>query len=140
MAHPLLQIGLVALGSAFGGVSRWIVDLAIGRWLGTEFPFGTLIINVCGSFFLGWLLSSLSESPSNYPTALIGREELRLAIAVGFLGAFTTFSTFEWESNTMLREGKGWAASSYVVGSLALGLIALRSGILFSNFLKVCST
>ena len=137
MAQPFLQIVLVAIGSAFGGVSRWMVHLAVGRWLGTEYPFGTLIINVSGSFFLGFLMSFLSESPSNGSTSLIGREELRLAIATGFIGAFTTFSTFEWESNTLLREGKSFAANTYMVGSLVLGLLAVRCGILFSNFLKV---
>ena len=136
MTHLFLQIFLVAIGSAFGGVSRWSVHIAVGRWLGTEYPCGTLIINVCGSFFLGWLLSSLGECSSDYPAALIGRDELRLAVAVGFLGAFTTFSTFEWESNTLLREGKNWTASTYMFGSLALGLLAVRGGILFSNFLK----
>lgn len=136
MTQPLLQIVLVAIGSALGGVSRWLVHLAVGRYLGTGYPFGTLIINVSGSFLLGLLLSFLSESPSDDSTSWIGRAELRLALAVGFLGAFTTFSTFEWESNTLLRQGSFWAASTYMVGSLFLGLLAVRGGILFSNFLK----
>lgn len=136
MTQPFVQIVLVAIGSALGGVSRWMVHLAVGRWLGTEYPFGTLIINVSGSFVLGLIMSFLSESQSNNSTSWIGREELRLAIAVGFLGAFTTFSTFEWESNKLLHDGKSFAASIYMVGSLALGLFAVQGGILFANSLK----
>ncbi len=69
MANPILQIGLVAIGSALGGVPRWLVHLAVSRWFGTDYPFGTLIINLSGSFFLGWFLAWLSKVPSDYQPA-----------------------------------------------------------------------
>lgn len=132
MTQPLLQVLLVAFGSALGGVTRWTVNSAVGQWFGTAFPYGTLIINVSGCFLLGWLLSYLNNCPSDFSIAWLGREELRLAIAVGFTGSFTTFSTFEWESNALLQDQQVWKASAYMLGSIALGLLALRIGMMVS--------
>lgn len=137
MIHPMLQISLVAFGSALGGVLRWIVSMVAARWLGTEFPFGTLIINLVGSFILGWFLQFISELPPDYAIAWFGREELRLAIAVGFIGAFTTFSTFEWESHALLCEGSGWASITYLIGSVVLGLLAIQLGVMLSATRKL---
>ena len=129
----LMQVGLVALGSAVGGVTRWGVGWAAARFLGAAFPFGTLLINVSGSFFLGWFLTVLGERSDGRLFGL-GADGLRLAVAVGFTGAFTTFSTFEWESHELLRDGDGLAATVYMFGSLLLGLAAVRLGMLLARY------
>lgn len=126
--HVLVQIGLVAVGSALGGLTRWGVTVAAARCLGTNFPWGTFAINVSGSLFLGWFATVLSER-------LVGAggwvrpDDLRLLVAVGFTGAYTTFSTFEYESHGLLRDGDGLAGTIYLIGSVLLGLIAVRLGI-----------
>lgn len=134
MTRVLVQVGMVALGSSVGGVLRWGVGLAAVRWLGTAFPYGTLFINLSGSLFLGWIMTALSERDTGNVVAWLRPEDLRLAIAVGFTGAYTTFSTFEWESHGLLRDGDGWAATSYLSGSLFLGLLAVRCGILLARY------
>lgn len=134
MTRDLIQVGMVALGSSVGGVLRWGVGLAVARWLGTAFPYGTLIINLTGSLFLGWIMTVLSERESGSVVAWLRPENLRLAIAVGFTGSYTTFSTFEWESHGLLREGDMGAATIYLFGSLFLGLLAVRCGILLARY------
>jgi fluoride exporter len=124
----LVQIGLVALGSALGGLARWGVGVAAVRLLGTAFPYGTFAVNISGSLFLGWFLARQAERlPAE--AVWLRPDDLRLLVAVGFAGAYTTFSTFEWESHNLLRDGDALAAAIYVLGSVLLGLIALRWGV-----------
>jgi CrcB protein len=122
----------VATGSAVGGVLRWGIGLAFAQKFGTRFPYGTFFINVTGSLFLGWFLTVLSER-----WVLAGwlrAEDLKNLIAVGFTGGYTTFSSFEFESNKMLEDGDSWAALAYVVGSVALGLVAVRVGVALARW------
>src|SRR5262245_53161152 len=114
----LSQIGLVALGSALGGIARWGIGLGVARWLGAAFPYGTLFINVSGSLFLGWMLTVLSERSTSGGLAWLRPDDLRLALAVGFTGAYTTFSTFEWESYGLLKDGESLAGTIYLTGSV----------------------
>jgi CrcB protein len=132
---PVVQVGLVALGSALGGVARWGVGLASARLLGTAFPYGTFLINVSGSFFLGWFLTVLGERSGWAVASWFHPDELRLAVAVGFTGAYTTFSTFEWESHGLLRDGDGLAATAYILGSVLLGLVAVRIGAIVARYI-----
>lgn len=114
---------LVGVGSVIGGNARYLV----GRW--TEgapvgrFPLGTFLVNVVGSFVLGFLAAALVQR--GVPNA----EALRLAIGVGFCGSFTTFSSLAFESSALLEDGAWLAASAYVAASLFAGLVALRLGI-----------
>ena len=107
---------MVAVAGAVGAVARYGVGSAVGV---RSFPWATLGINVAGSFLLGLLLQ-----------AAPGRlgDDVRLALAVGFLGAFTTFSTFGYETVAMLRDGRAGAAALYVGASVVLGLGAAAVG------------
>lgn len=130
----LLQIVLVALGSALGGLARWGVSLAAGRMLGSAFPWGTLFINLSGSLFLGWFMTVLE-------TRLFGTvgwrwlrpDDLKLMVAIGFTGAYTTFSTFEYESFKMIDDRDYLAVAAYVAGSVFLGLVAVRIGTMWAK-------
>lgn len=132
--QPLVQIGLVALGSALGGLARWGVGVGAARVLGSAFPYGTFLINLSGSFFLGWFLTALTERSDLVVATWIRPDHLRLAIAVGFAGAYTTFSTFEWEAHGMLRDGAELAGVLYMIGSLLLGLVAIRLGMIAARY------
>jgi CrcB protein len=130
----LFQIGLVAFGSALGGLTRWGVSTGSARLFGTAFPWGTFFINLSGSLFLGWFSTILSERLVLGQTSWLRPDDLRLMVAVGFTGAYTTFSTFEYESHGLLRDGDGLAGMAYMFGSLFLGLLAVRCGILLARW------
>ena len=108
----------VATGGALGALLRWLIALTCGRLLGHEFPIGILVINVSGSFFLGWFLTRGQWSN----TMLLGT-------AVGFVGAYTTFSTLMFDTTALRDNGAFVHATINIVGSIVLGLIAVRLGI-----------
>jgi CrcB protein len=123
--EALKQIALVAVGSAVGGLTRWGLGLAAGRWLGTAFPWGTLFINVTGCLFLGWIATLLRERSV---LGWLSADDLKLLLAVGFSGGYTTFSTFAYEANTQIKEDNGWLSVIYLAASVVLGLVAVRAG------------
>ncbi len=117
----------VALGGALGSLGRYAAMSALGRWLGTEFPYGTLAVNVVGSFAMGLLmgLGALVRQPS---------AEVRAFLAVGVLGGFTTFSTFSSDVSVLMERGDLAAAAVYIgasviasVGALFVGLWLVRT-------------
>ena len=114
----------LAVGAAgsLGAISRLMVSSLCGRLFGTAFPIGTFVINITGSLFLGWFLTVISGR-------FVVSDTFRLAVAVGFVGAYTTFSTFAYESNSLLQDGSGLKAMINMFGSLFLGLLAVRVGI-----------
>lgn len=128
-----MQFGLVILGSSLGGLARWGIGTASVALFGKGFPYGTMFINLAGSFFLGWLATVLTERLIHHDAYWLKPEDIRLLLAVGFAGAFTTFSTFEYEAHGLLKDGDGLAAMTYVFGSVFLGLLALRGGILLAQ-------
>lgn len=107
---------LVALAGAAGALSRYGIGVAVGS---RAFPWGTLGINVLGALLLGALLGGNRFSSTT-----------TLVLGVGFLGAFTTFSTFAWEATALVRDDRPLAALAYVGASLALGLAASALGYL----------
>ena len=116
----------IALGGAFGSVSRFLVAQEMGRRFGDFLPYGTLAVNVLGSLALGWLVTIFLDHPEI-------NSAIRLGIAVGFLGAFTTFSTFSFESVQLLLNGSVWrcmlniAANTVVcIGMCYLGIQLAR--------------
>jgi CrcB protein len=85
------------------------------------FPLGTLVINVTGSFLLGWFVTFVDRRGDH--------EMLKLAIGTGFVGAYTTFSTYMFESNRLMERGAFYEASGYIIGSILLGLAAVYLGV-----------
>ncbi len=118
----LVQYLVIGAAGSLGAMARYLVASVCGRWFATEFPVGTLVINLTGSLFLGWFLTVARDR-------VAVSETFRLAVAVGFTGAYTTFSTLAYESNSLLEDGAGLKALSNMVGSMFLGLIAVRAGI-----------
>jgi fluoride exporter len=111
---------VVALGGAFGALSRYLATGWVQNMTGDFFPWGTFAVNVAGSFLLGFALVWLQSTVTS--------ADLRQFITIGFLGSFTTFSTFSFETAAMLRDGEWWRAGGYATGSVALGLAAVAVG------------
>jgi CrcB protein len=103
-------------------MARYWVSIVVEERFATRFPLATLIINVTGSFILGFFLTLVTERASIHPN-------WRLAVAVGFVGAYTTFSTFEYETFKLLETGSGVGGLMNVIVSLALGFLAVWGGI-----------
>ena len=120
-----MQIALVAFGSSLGGLLRWVVGLVAGRWFGASFPWGTFFINISGCLFLGWFSTVVAERVANGGGGWIDIGDLRLLLAVGFTGAYTTFSTYEFESHNLMRDGDMLKGSIYLFGSVFVGLAAV---------------
>jgi fluoride exporter len=114
-----MNLVYIALFGALGSLARYGIGL-LGASYGLLFPWGTLLINILGSFILGFVATLALQNQVS--------ETTRLAIAVGFCGAFTTFSTFEFEVMNAILEGRVFTAIIYVTSSLILGLIAVFIG------------
>lgn len=124
----LLQVLAIAGAGAVGALARFAVATWVYGLLGRGFPWGTLAVNVVGSFLMGLLAVLLVERWLIAP-------ELRAALLVGFLGAFTTFSTFSLETLSLVENGEGLRALANVVASLLLCLLACWAGILTARAL-----
>ncbi|MBV9108525.1 MAG: fluoride efflux transporter CrcB [Gemmatimonadetes bacterium] len=116
---PILLLYL-AVGGVAGTLARYGLGKWIPTWAGTDFPWHTLAINLSGSFVLGFAMH-VSETLPVSP-------EVRGMVTVGFCGAFTTFSTFSFETVVLIQEGAWGRAAAYSLGSLALGLAAVLAG------------
>jgi fluoride exporter len=112
----------VAVGSAIGGVSRYLLGGLVQRMLDTTFPAGTLLVNVTGSFLLGAIIRYALETPSLTP-------EVRAFLTIGFCGGYTTFSTFSYETMALLEDGEWARAGVYITASVTLSLIATFLGL-----------
>jgi|APThiThiocy_cv2_1041547.scaffolds.fasta_scaffold30563_4 CrcB protein len=118
----LQLIAAVALGGAVGSIGRYLAGIGVGKLFGSGFPWGTLIINIAGSFLIGVLVESFALR-WNLPQAA------RVFLTVGICGGFTTFSTFSLESALMIERGELGSAAAYIVGSVAVGVLALFAGL-----------
>lgn len=125
-----MQVILVFLGGGFGAVCRYFVTTQAGARLGTVFPWGTLAVNTLGSFLMGMIMGSILFL-SNRMTASL-TEPIRLLLTVGFLGGFTTFSSFSMETMTLLRGGSILYAVGNIGANVLLGLAAAGSGLLLA--------
>ncbi len=123
----MVHVLAVALGGAAGAVGRYALSYLVNQAGGAVFPWGTLTVNLLGSFLLGFLTGLTAESfVSSRARALLG---------IGFLGSFTTFSTFAVESLNLLRKGEWVAALSNLAVTNIAGVVAAFSGLLVSRAL-----
>ena len=116
--RELLYVGL---GGFLGANARLLVNRAILRWLGASYPYGTLLVNLTGSFLLGFFLIWVTER-------VLSDYHLRLFFAIGFCGAYTTFSSYSFETFTLFEQGHYWLAASNVLGNNILALAAIFAG------------
>jgi len=117
----LIPYLLVVLGGGTGALARFAAGSAIMSRFGGRFPLGTLVINVSGSFAIGFLMTLLTERYQLDPA-------WRLLLVVGFLGGYTTFSSFEWETFASVRDGQLWSGLLNIVASVVLGYVAVWLG------------
>jgi fluoride exporter len=121
-----LRLTLIAVFGAVGTLARYALQGLVQVRIASAFPYGTLLINLTGCFFLGLIgqftLNRLVISP-----------EWRVAITVGFFGGYTTFSSFGWETAKMLEDGEWLRASAYVAASVVAGLFLSVAGIRLAN-------
>lgn len=121
-----MRILLIAVFGAIGTLARYGLQGVVQVRMGGAFPYGTLLINLTGCFFLGLIgqftLNRMVISP-----------DLRMAIAVGFFGGYTTFSSFGWETAKMLEAGEWLRATTYVSASVVIGLLLSMAGIRLAN-------
>jgi CrcB protein len=120
------KLAAIAIGGASGAVARYLVNVSPLSRVFESFPLATLLINVTGSFLIGLSIILLSDR-------FVVSEAVRLGLIVGFLGGFTTFSTFEGELYGLLTEGEALSAGFYLLLSVAGGFIGVASGILLAR-------
>ncbi|MGP8244033.1 MAG: fluoride efflux transporter CrcB [Bryobacteraceae bacterium] len=112
---------LVVVGGGIGSLARYLAGTVIMTRYGGRFPLGTLVINVTGSFLIGLLMTYLTER-------LAPSTNWRPLLVVGFLGGYTTFSSFEWETFSAVRDGGFWLGFLNIAGSVVLGYTAVWLG------------
>jgi CrcB protein len=121
---PFLYVGI---GGFIGANARMLVHTLFALYLPIRFPLGTFVINVLGSFVLGFVATLIAER------GLARGEDVRYFVNVGLLGAFTTFSTFSFETVDLMKDGRLGMALLYVCGSCAMGLLGVRLGIFLAR-------
>ncbi|MCL7421652.1 MAG: fluoride efflux transporter CrcB [Methylobacter sp.] len=127
------QLIAVALGGSLGSVLRFLVSTGVYQWLGRGFPYGTLAVNVIGSFLIGLLAEALILQRITFAM------EYRAAILVGILGGFTTFSSFSLETIYLMEQGNFTKAGLNVLISISAGLLAVWLGLLSGRSLFLYS-
>ncbi len=118
----------IAAGGALGAIARYVVGAAVGSRMGIRFPYGTLIINISACLIIGFSITYLGRRADLNPA-------WRYLIPIGFVGAYSTFSTYEWETFSTLRSGAFFLAALYAVGSLIVGLAAVWAGVVLGEVL-----
>ena len=112
---------VISLGGILGANARYLLGIWIATRYGTSFPYGTLVINVSGSFVIGFFLVLVTQRFVVHPN-------WRLFFATGFLGAYTTFSSFSFETVALILGGSWWLGLANILGSVVLGLVAVLMG------------
>jgi CrcB protein len=111
----------IAIGSALGGVSRYVLGTALQERLGVGFPIGTLLVNITGSLLIGFIIRFALGGSEMSP-------ETRVFLTTGFCGGYTTFSTFSYETAVMFENGQARRAVLYVTLSVVLSVVATFAG------------
>jgi CrcB protein len=121
-SNPAVRVPLgISFGAVAGALSRYYLTLGFARWLGDAFPFGTFFINLSGAFVMGFFVTLAVERTVISP-------DIRLIIAVGFLGSYTTFSSYELEAEKLLMNENWEITLLYWIGSPILGWLCLEFG------------
>ncbi|CAH1678206.1 putative fluoride ion transporter CrcB [Hyphomicrobiales bacterium] len=120
----MISTALVFLGAGIGGALRHGVNVASPRWLGMGFPYGTMAINILGSGLMGLVAGWFA-----FKAGATASQDLRLFLATGILGGFTTFSAFSLDAVLLWERGEAIPAVIYVVGSVVASLVALVGGL-----------
>ncbi|UXS01040.1 fluoride efflux transporter CrcB [Agrobacterium tumefaciens] len=118
----MLNIALVAAGGAIGSVFRYLVGMWSMRVAGPAFPWGTLVVNVAGSFLIGLLVELIARR-------LNASSEMRLFIVTGVLGGFTTFSSFSLDAVALFERGALSLSAVYVIATLVVSIVAVFAGL-----------
>jgi CrcB protein len=118
----------IALGGALGTVARYWVGTTVSGRLGARFPYGTFVVNMSACLVIGFVVTVLGRRVEINPV-------WRYLVPIGFVGAYSTFSTYEWETLATLRSGAFVLAAFYALGSLVLGLAAVWGGSLLAELI-----
>jgi CrcB protein len=119
---------LIAVGGALGSILRYWVGSTISGRMGSRFPYGTLVINITACVIIGFTLTYFGKRADLNPA-------WRFFIPIGFIGAYSTFSTYEWETLSTMRSGAFLLAGIYAAGSLVMGLAATWCGTALADLL-----
>ncbi|MCE5228370.1 fluoride efflux transporter CrcB [bacterium] len=117
----MIKILLLALGGSLGTLARYGLSSFVNQVHGGPFPMGTLLVNITGCFVIGFLMELFQSKQ-------VGTAELRGFATIGFLGAFTTFSTFSYETSSLFRVGHWRTGTANLAASVILGLAAVELG------------
>lgn len=123
-----MTVILVGVGGFFGAVARYLIDGWVAERTGATFPWGTLVVNLSGAFLLG-LLFSLTVERGALPAAI------RAPILIGFIGAYTTFSTLALESWRLIEDGSYVLGAANLLGSAGLGIVVVVAGLILGRAL-----
>ena len=121
IAAMMTTLFQVALGGALGASTRYLTNVAVMRWIGPGFPYGTMLVNILGSFLMGVLVVLLAHK---------GGTRFAPLLMTGVLGGFTTFSAYSLDAFTLWERGQVALAGAYVIGTVVLSIAALVTGIL----------
>jgi CrcB protein len=122
----LIKIAIIALAGALGSVSRWGISSAVANALGQRAHYGTLAVNVIGCLLFGFMYERLTQSSNP-------NEHLQLFFLTGFMGAFTTFSAFAFDTHSLHSSSGPFAAGSNILLNLVFGILALALGFLLGK-------
>ncbi len=122
----MIKIIAVALGGCIGAVLRYLVTILFVKLFGDKFPFGTLFVNVTGSFILGFFVMYLSRF-------IQSADVWRLFVGIGIMGAFTTFSTFSFDTVMFLRDGKILQSLFNILSNTVLSITACYLGVILGK-------
>jgi CrcB protein len=121
----LLKYLVIGIGGFLGAIARYALGIYIGSRYGVRFPYGTFVVNMSGSFLVGLILTLLARTTAN--------DYWRYLLPIGFIGAYTTFSAFEYETLRALQDGQLMTGMLNVVLSVSLGLLAVWAGTLLGR-------
>jgi CrcB protein len=125
----LIRYVLIAIGGAIGALARFALGSYVGNRMGARFPFGTMLINLSGSFLIGMIMTIIAERAS------VNRNLVYL-VPIGFIGAYTTFSTFEFETLRLVQDGQMFAAFTNIGLSVVIGFAMVWLGVVAGRMLQ----